>query len=246
MWPRHFPVSDYDQSAVAGLKLFQPRKGFRISQDTLLLFLSLPMGSPSVLDIGSGSGILSLLYARDNPASMVTGVDILEKNRELALVNAQSNSLSRVRFLAGDIRDYREEEPYHLIFSNPPYRKAGSGRLSPFPHKNIALYDSHLDFDSLFQAVRRLLSSQGLFFVVIWEGRRLEMLRTAMHTLLFPFVEMTYRGEKGYHHSFVVTGFSRTEKETRRVFIDYEEWSQAIRKLIQREPDRKGVLNEKM
>jgi tRNA1Val (adenine37-N6)-methyltransferase len=243
MWPRHFPVSDFDQSAVAGLKLIQPRKGFRISHDSLLLYLSLPAGSPSVLDIGSGCGILSLLYAGDNPSSRVTGIDILQKNRDLALLNARRNGLSRVRFLADDIRSFRGEDPYALIFSNPPYRKAGSGRLSPFPDKNIALYDSHLDFDSLFQAAQRLLSPQGLFFMVIWEGRRNEMLSKAREASLFPCVDLIYRGEKPNHHSFVVTGFGRAEQEFRGVSMDFDEWSQKVSALMLRDV-MKGEYHE--
>ncbi|HPQ90067.1 MAG TPA: methyltransferase [Candidatus Mcinerneyibacteriales bacterium] len=245
MWPKRFPASEYDETAVGGLKLLQPRKGFRISHDSLLLYISLPPGSSSVLDIGSGCGVISLLYAGDNPSSCVTGIDILEKNRNLAYENAARNGLSRVRFLEGDVRDYREKEPFELIFSNPPYRKAGSGRLSPSKDKNIALYDTHLDFQSLLLAAKRLLSPQGLFFMVIWEGRREEMIEKAAEASLFPVVEMTYRGEKTSHHSFVVTGFSHDKKGVRRVSMDFDEWSQKVRILMLREV-MKGENHEKM
>ncbi|HHH84480.1 MAG TPA: methyltransferase domain-containing protein, partial [Firmicutes bacterium] len=205
-----------------------------------LLYLSLPRCCSPVLDIGSGSGILSLLYAKDNPSSCVTGIDIVKKNSDLAICNAKRNGLSGIRFLEGDIKEYADKDPYALIFSNPPYRKAGSGRLSPFPEKNIALYDTHLDFYTLFSAVKRLLSPQGLFFMIIWEGRRDEMLERAAGFSLFPFREIIYRGVGKNHHSFVVSGFSPEKKAFQRDVIEHKEWSEAVRALIQAEVVMKG------
>lgn len=239
--PRPFPGSEYDLTAACGLTLCQPRKGFRFTHDALLLYSVLTAGASSVLEIGSGCGILSLLYAGKNPESRVTGVDILEVNARLAGYNAQINGLSNVSFLHRDIRLFHPDRLYGLIFSNPPYRRAGTGRLSPSAHKNAALYDSSLDMDALFSAAERLLSPQGAFFMIIWKGRQDEMVMSAGKQGLFPFELTLFKGEKESHHAFVAAGFSRSKGLCRYVVKDKETWAEQARCLMNTDEERKGL-----
>ena len=79
--------------------------------------------SLTVLDIGTGSGCLSLALKQKFPYAQVTGLDISEEALEVAQRNAVKNGLN-VDFLFADILDrsgWRNFPSCDLIISNPPY-----------------------------------------------------------------------------------------------------------------------------
>ncbi len=81
--------------------------------------------SPSVLDIGTGSGNIAISLAKNIGDSRVTGIDISEEALELARSNAGLNDIrGRLNLLAGDIRDKNFVESlgrFDCVVSNPPY-----------------------------------------------------------------------------------------------------------------------------
>ncbi len=77
--------------------------------------------SPKILDIGTGSGAISITLSKLIPDSQVTGVDISEGALEIANKNKELNDASNVNFLLSDVFSNVPHEEYHLIVSNPPY-----------------------------------------------------------------------------------------------------------------------------
>ena len=80
-----------------------------------------------VIDIGTGSGVLAIALAAENPRCQVTAVDISAKAIMIAHENARLNNVvEQVQFVTGDFRspdlDLGE---YDIVVSNPPYVKAG-------------------------------------------------------------------------------------------------------------------------
>lgn len=77
----------------------------------------------SILDLGAGSGALTLALARAFPEAKVVGVERSAAALELARENARTNGMEgRVLFLAGDwFGPLEEEARFDLIVSNPPY-----------------------------------------------------------------------------------------------------------------------------
>ncbi len=76
---------------------------------------------PKILDIGSGSGAISISLGKELPESMVLGVDISEKALAVARKNKEENNAANVKFMRSDILKGVEYKKFNLIVSNPPY-----------------------------------------------------------------------------------------------------------------------------
>lgn len=76
---------------------------------------------PRILDIGSGSGAISISLGKELPKSMVLGVDISKKALEVAKKNKLENNATNVKFMQSDILKSVEYKKFNLIVSNPPY-----------------------------------------------------------------------------------------------------------------------------
>ena len=96
-------------------------------QDTEILVeqciqLMRELEEPNILDIGSGSGAISIAIANELKSSSVTGLDINEDAIKLANENKILNKVENVNFMKSDLFEKLDEDfKYDLIVSNPPY-----------------------------------------------------------------------------------------------------------------------------
>jgi len=78
--------------------------------------------SPTVVDVGTGSGCIALTIAQQHKSARVTAIDISAEALAVAVANAKTLALAeRVRFLEGDLLTPVAGESFDLIVSNPPY-----------------------------------------------------------------------------------------------------------------------------
>lgn len=128
-----------DQVLDGRLTLIQPRDGYRVAIDPILLAAAVPaLGGARVLDLGCGIGTAALCVAKRVEGIEVTGIDIQPDLVALARRNAAENGLAaRAAFEVGDVLALAEEA-YHHVCANPPYLEAGKSSLSPNPIKAIA------------------------------------------------------------------------------------------------------------
>ncbi|OQY42086.1 MAG: protein-(glutamine-N5) methyltransferase, release factor-specific [Fusobacteriia bacterium 4572_74] len=76
---------------------------------------------PKILDIGSGSGVISISLGKKLSKSVVLGVDISEKALAVAKKNKVENDATNVKFIKSDVMKSVEYKKFNLIVSNPPY-----------------------------------------------------------------------------------------------------------------------------
>ena len=77
---------------------------------------------PNILDIGTGSGAISIAIANELKSSSVTGIDINEKALKLANENKILNKIENVNFMESNLFEKLDKDfKYDLIVSNPPY-----------------------------------------------------------------------------------------------------------------------------
>ncbi len=136
-----------------GLVVYQPAKGFRYAMDPFLLCAwALEGGRPArVVDLGTGSGIMALLMARQGITAV--GYDLLPEWIELASRSALESGLA-ARFERQDIRALPPAE-VELALLNPPYLPAGSGAVSPDPWKAAARTELNGCLEELVSAAAR-------------------------------------------------------------------------------------------
>jgi len=149
------------------LKIFQPREGYRVSEDALHLcrFVN-DMPEEVGIDLGTGCGIVAIVLAMEGKVSGMVGLEIQEGLASLAERNVRINGLkSQVEIVKGDIRRIEEQfDPREamLVVSNPPYRELGRGRLSPTEEKNIAKHEQFCSLEELIGAADYLLAPGGV------------------------------------------------------------------------------------
>ena len=95
-------------------------------QDTEILveqciFLMKEKENPKILDIGTGSGAISIALAKELPESEVLGLDVSDDALKMAVINRELNNVSNLKFLKSDFFQHVREKNYDLIVSNPPY-----------------------------------------------------------------------------------------------------------------------------
>lgn len=133
------PEVTQDQVLDGRLTLLQPREGYRVAIDPILLAASVPAtAGDDVLDLGCGIGTAGLCIAARIAGCRVTGIDLQPFLIELAMRNAVENDLgASARFEIGDVLQPIAGR-YHHVLANPPYLERGKASISPNPIKAAA------------------------------------------------------------------------------------------------------------
>lgn len=137
--------------------------GMKICSDSILLgawFLPPYSSAARVLDVGAGSGILSLMAAQVCPQAQVCGVEIDADAAAAARANFAASAWStRLEMTEGDFMQTNFEEPFDLIISNPPYFT--NGAVSPDSSRAGARHAAGLGFREVLARGARLLAPGG-------------------------------------------------------------------------------------
>lgn len=151
----------------------QDKTAMKIGTDAVLLgaWCSLGEYPDTVLDIGSGTGVISLMLAQRSDAMTIDAVEIDADAYEQTVDNFEKSdwgdrlfcyNTSFVEF-AKEIAE--EEEQYDVIVSNPPFYTDNFETTNEA--RNKARFTSSLSFEELLKGVSEILSENGLFSVVI-------------------------------------------------------------------------------
>src|SRR3990167_10099392 len=97
-------------------KIIQKKRGYRFSEDSIRLaeFVLRLKSTDSVIDLGTGSGVIPLILAQKSPVQNIVGIEIQEGLAEIAKRNVELNTLSsRIKIIKGDFRilgtDFKSE-----------------------------------------------------------------------------------------------------------------------------------------
>ena len=120
----------------------------------------------NVLDIGTGTGLLSLIYAQKNSLAEIDAMEIDQDAYAQAKENAAASSFAeRINIIHDDVKRFTFSKKYDRIISNPPfYEKEIS---SDNEKKNIAHHHLGLLFDELLGIIKGNLSSSGTFYLLL-------------------------------------------------------------------------------
>ena len=143
---------------------------FKVSTDSVLLASFASPKGKNGIDIGCGSGIISLIMLCTNETLQMTGIDVNEDDAETASSNIQRNGLSsRYNVICGDIREHRKlfnTGSFDFAVCNPPYYPENSGKLSSDTEKALARGESLCTREDICKAAAYLLPTGGSFYLV--------------------------------------------------------------------------------
>ncbi len=146
----------------------------KVGTDALLLgAMAEPAIAPkSILDIGTGCGILALMMAQRFHESVIDAIDIDIQTSAVANTNFQNSPWSgRMKAIHISLQEYAEhcrdngKAKYDLILSNPPY--FSNSLRNTNPRKRLARHDDTLPIETLFTLSRQMLSPIGTLSVII-------------------------------------------------------------------------------
>lgn len=149
--------------------IHQDRCAMKVATDGVVLgALAGEQKATNMLEVGIGTGVISLMIAQRYELLEITGVEIDGDAWVQASENAANSPWSkRIKFLHQRFQDYSQmvSEKFDLIVSNPPY--FSNHLKSADPKRNIALHNESLSFPELLFGVERLLAPKGAFWLIL-------------------------------------------------------------------------------
>ena len=146
-------------------EIHQDRCAMKVGTDGVLLGAWAP-GGKRILDIGSGTGLISLMMAQRCQKAQVIGVDLDAEACEEACENvAASPFADRGSIVCCRLQDYESVEKFDAIVSNPPFFL--NSLKNPDSKRSMARHADSLPFRDLFLGVKRLLSEEGVFSAIV-------------------------------------------------------------------------------
>ncbi|MGU3375447.1 tRNA1(Val) (adenine(37)-N6)-methyltransferase [Chryseobacterium sp. M5A1_1a] len=142
----------------------QSKNVFRVGTDGVLLgALADVEDASNVLEVGTGTGLISLMLAQRNSQTSFLGLDINEEAVLLTKTNFENSPFhARLKNIHQDFKSFETEKKFGLIVSNPPYfEESGSEK------DKIARQTVELNFRQLIEKSAELLTEDGLFSVII-------------------------------------------------------------------------------
>lgn len=121
-----------------------------------------------ILDIGTGTGLLSLMLAQKEERILIEAVEI----DNLAAAEAKDNFTNspwkdRLNVIESDIKEFSlgEDKRYDFIVSNPPF--FDNDLKSNSSKRNLAMHSQLLSLEELLAAIKRLLNDNGSFTILL-------------------------------------------------------------------------------
>lgn len=146
-------------------EIHQDRCAMKVGTDGVLLGAWAP-GGKRILDVGSGTGLISLMMAQRFPEAQVLGIDMDGETCEEAAENvAASPFADRVKIECCRLQDYHSAESFDAIVSNPPFFL--NSLKNPDSKRTMARHTDSLPFRDLFRGAKMLLSDDGVFSVIV-------------------------------------------------------------------------------
>lgn len=142
----------------------QSKEVFRVGTDGVLLgALASIKGCKTILEVGTGTGLISMMLAQRNKEVKILGIDINENAVHLATENFENTPFhQRLEVVLKDFKFFTATEKIDLIVSNPPYFEINSSEKD-----DIARQQKELTFENLISKSASLLSHKGILSVII-------------------------------------------------------------------------------
>jgi len=168
------------------LRLWQPRVGYRVSVDPLLLadfvVRSCRVRARNYCDLGTGVGVVGLALALTLQEGQGLLVELQPRLASFARRNVESNGLgSRLEVLEGDLRELPRSfrGRFDLCVSNPPFRRVGTGDTDAHPERAAANIEILCTLEDLLATAQRILRPRG-YLALIHDAARLADLFVAL------------------------------------------------------------------
>ncbi len=164
------------------LKIIQNNDGFKFGIDSILLtdFSKKIKNESIVLDIGSGSGIISILLSEKTKSKKIIGIevqkDVADMARRSVILNNLENKIEIINDNIKNIEKYFQNNFFDVIVTNPPYQKNNTGLKSEDEKNLISRHEVECTLEDIIQKSYKVLKDKGVFFMVHRPERLVDIL----------------------------------------------------------------------
>ncbi|MEO9571346.1 MAG: methyltransferase [Polaribacter sp.] len=208
--------------------IHQDKTAMKVGTDGVLLgaWCSVDNYPDTILDIGAGTGVISLMIAQRSDAMTIDAVEVDESAYEQTVANFEESDWGdRLYCYNATFQEFsdeitEEEETYDLIVSNPPFYT--DEFETEDEARNKARFTSSLSFQELIIGVSKILSENGIFAVVIPFKEETNFIAFAKETNLFLNRVCRVKGNKTSEIKRSLLQFSFEEKEIKEENLTIE------------------------
>ncbi len=163
------------------IKLIESKESLTFGTDAYLLSAFIQgKGNARAVELGAGSGIISLLAFNRKKCQQVYEIEVQEAIADIAKRNVELNFPgNNISVICKDLRDVTVLDTggeVDMVFSNPPYMKSSSGKLNGSESKTISRHEIFGDINDFCACAKRLLKFGGSFYVVYRPDRLADLI----------------------------------------------------------------------
>lgn len=161
-----------DDLQINNLKIIQNKNGFCFGIDSVILsnFASDIKNNSNVIDLGTGTGIISFLLLAKCNIKYITGIEVQENVAEMVNRSIQLNGLEEkfnvINCNVKDILYNVKRESFDVVVSNPPYKKMNTGGKNLDEVKLISRHEVLADIYDFIEASKKVLKDKGSLYIV--------------------------------------------------------------------------------
>lgn len=173
------------------LKILQYIDGYCFTSDAVLLANTVRCKKgDTIVDMGCGSGVISLLLTAKTPCRKIIGVELQKDVAELAVKNAKLNNLQdKISILNDDIANLPSilgKESVQVAVCNPPYFSSDSGEKRENPQIALSRHESTCALEGIIQSASSILKFGGSFYLIHKISRMAEVIAYCSQNKLIP------------------------------------------------------------
>lgn len=183
-----------DDLEYKGLKIIQNTEGFCFGIDAVLLsdFAKEIKNNSKVLDLGTGTGILSILLSGKTNLNKIYGIEIQKQVAEMAQRSIKLNNLEdKIEIINENIKSLAnifEKNSFDAIVTNPPYKKLNTGEKNEKENKLISRHEITASLEDFIKISFDLLKDKGTLYMVHRPERLAEIIYKLKQNKLEPKV----------------------------------------------------------
>lgn len=161
-----------DDLEYKGLKIIQHQDGFCFGIDSILLtdFAKEIKEKSTVIDLGTGTGIIAILLSKKINPSKIIGVEIQEEVYEMAKRSIELNNLENtIEVINSNIKDLQDKlqmNTFDAVVTNPPYQKVGTGITNENNKKLVSRHEIEASLEDFIRVSNKLLKDRGSLYMV--------------------------------------------------------------------------------
>lgn len=181
-----------DDLEYKGLKIIQNKDGFCFGLDSVLLsdFAKEIKPNSRVLDLGTGTGIISILLCGKTKLKEIIGVEIQKEVYEMAKRSVELNQLeNKLKIINEDIKNLSKIFPansFDAIVTNPPYKKENTGLKNESITIKISKHEIMCNIDDIAKISAKLLNSNCSLYMVHRPDRLVDIIEVLRKNKLEP------------------------------------------------------------